>query len=284
MTLMSRRSALLGATGALAVPSVGMSTARAAEGAAPQPLERAHAHNDYEHARPLDDALAHGFTSVEADVWLVDGDLYIGHDGPDLTRTLRSLYLDPLRARARRAGHNVYDHWDGSLRLLIDVKSDGDAAYDVLQQQLSAYPDLMTVWRNGRRKTRPVTAVLSGELANRMAPQGDTRWFGFDGRIDALPTGANAEQIPLVSENWSKFFTWRGEGPMPADQRQRLHDIVGGLHADGYQVRFWATPDTDETARTAVWREEIAAGVDVLNTDHLAALQTFLLAEDPAEQ
>ncbi|WP_026180914.1 phosphatidylinositol-specific phospholipase C/glycerophosphodiester phosphodiesterase family protein [Demetria terragena] len=284
MTSISRRTAVLGATGALAVPFVGMSTARAADASAPQPLERAHAHNDYEHDRPLGDALANGFTSVEADVWLVDGELYIGHDGPDLTRTLRSLYLEPLRARVRRAGHSTYDHWGGSLRLLIDVKSDGDEAYGVLQQQLSAYPDLVTVWRKGRRKTRPVTAVLSGELANRVVPQRDTRWFGFDGRIDALPAGANAEQIPLVSENWSKFFTWRGVGPMPGDQRRLLHDIVSGLHADGYQVRLWATPDTDEAARTAVWREEIAAGVDVLNTDHLTALRSFLLTEDPDEQ
>ena len=35
-------------------------------------LERAHAHNDYEHPRPLFDALDHGFKSVEADIWLVE--------------------------------------------------------------------------------------------------------------------------------------------------------------------------------------------------------------------
>ena len=44
------------------------------------PLARAHAHNDYEHTRPLQDALDHGFTSVEADVWLVDGELRVVHD------------------------------------------------------------------------------------------------------------------------------------------------------------------------------------------------------------
>ena len=36
------------------------------------PLVRAHAHNDYRHDRPLHDALAHGFTGIEADVFLVD--------------------------------------------------------------------------------------------------------------------------------------------------------------------------------------------------------------------
>jgi hypothetical protein len=44
------------------------------------PLARAHAHNDFQHERPLFDALAHGFTSVEADVWLVNGELLIGHE------------------------------------------------------------------------------------------------------------------------------------------------------------------------------------------------------------
>ena len=42
------------------------------------PLFQAHAHNDYEHARPLHDALEHGFWSVEADIYLVDGELFQG--------------------------------------------------------------------------------------------------------------------------------------------------------------------------------------------------------------
>jgi Glycerophosphoryl diester phosphodiesterase family len=33
--------------------------------------------------------------------------------------------------------------------------------------------------------------------------------------------------------------------------------------------------------REAVWRELIAAEVDFINTDHLAELQSFLLANDP---
>src|SRR5437868_14769766 len=78
--------------------------------AAVKPLPQAHAHNDYEHARPLFDALDHGFCSVEADIWLVDGQLLIGHDRKDLKpgRTLESLYLDPLRERTKTNGGRVY--------------------------------------------------------------------------------------------------------------------------------------------------------------------------------
>ena len=105
-----------------------------------QPLAQAHAHNDYEHDRPLLDALEQGFTSVEADVWLVDGELLVAHDLEDVKPgvTLESLYLDPLQDLVRsQPGHSVYPHWDGSLQLLIDIKSEGEATYAAIEQELS---------------------------------------------------------------------------------------------------------------------------------------------------
>ncbi|MEI6356987.1 MAG: hypothetical protein WCP53_07785, partial [Verrucomicrobiota bacterium] len=80
-----------------------------AASAAP-PLPRAHAHNDYAHQRPLLDALDNGFCSVEADIYLVDGQLLVAHDRKDLKpgRTLQALYLDPLRERVRANGGHVH--------------------------------------------------------------------------------------------------------------------------------------------------------------------------------
>src|SRR5437868_5553114 len=74
------------------------------------PLARTHAHNDYEHNRPLFDALDCGFCSVEADIWLVKGELLVGHTPLALKkdRTLEKLYLDPLRTRAKANGGKVY--------------------------------------------------------------------------------------------------------------------------------------------------------------------------------
>ena len=78
--------------------------------AEPVPLLHAHAHNDYEHARPLAEALERGFCSVEADVYLVEGRLLVAHDRKDVKpeRTLASLYLDPLRDRVRRGGGKFF--------------------------------------------------------------------------------------------------------------------------------------------------------------------------------
>ncbi|EXJ76960.1 hypothetical protein A1O3_10117 [Capronia epimyces CBS 606.96] len=57
-----------------------------------------HSHNDYWRAVPLYDAIYAGCTGVEADVWLVDDRLLVGHRRLALTssRTLQDLYLNPL--------------------------------------------------------------------------------------------------------------------------------------------------------------------------------------------
>src|ERR1051326_8803322 len=91
--------------------------------AEPVPLTRVHAHNDYEHKRPLFDALEHGFCSVEADIYLVDGQLLVAHNRYQVktNRTLQSLYLDPLRERIRKNGGRVYAGGP-ECTLLIDLK------------------------------------------------------------------------------------------------------------------------------------------------------------------
>ncbi|MFP5315902.1 MAG: hypothetical protein ACLGHS_11080, partial [Actinomycetes bacterium] len=101
--------------------------------------------------------------------------------------------------------------------------------------------------------------------------------FGFyDGRASDLASGKPAELMPLVSNNWTQLFTWRGEGPMPEEERARLQAYVETAQDAGYRVRFWATPDGAGAARDAVWTELVNAGVDHINTDDLAGLAGFL--------
>src|SRR3954449_8809162 len=112
MALITRRRALttLGAAvAATLAPHVGSAWADSRRHR-PRPLWRAHAHNDYEHPRPLFDALDHRFGSVEADIFLVGDQLLIGHDATELdpSRTLESLYLDPLAARVKANHGRVY--------------------------------------------------------------------------------------------------------------------------------------------------------------------------------
>jgi hypothetical protein len=251
----------------------GLTLGRCAEDAPVVPLPRAHAHNDYEHKRPLLDALEHGFCSVEADVFLVDGELLIGHTRRDLRpgRTLEKLYLEPLRQRAKANGGRVYP---GGPRvyLLIDVKSDAKPTYAALAPVLARYADVLSGTKDGKFEARAVTVVISGNCDRAAITAGEPRYAGIDGRPGDLDSEAPAHLMPWVSASWGSVFRWRGEGAMSAEERAKLREFVAKAHRRGRLVRFWATPEDP-----AVWRELLAADVDLINTDKLAGLRRFLL-------
>lgn len=242
------------------------------------PLVQAHAHNDYEHDRPLLDALEHGFTSVEADVWLVEGELRVAHDAWELADapTLEEAYLDPLAELVSPNGKQLYPGHDGDFQLLIDIKSEGPATWAAIEEELAEHQKFITGYHQGKIKDRAVEAVISGNrpLADMQAAK--TRHSSYDGRSTDLGSGLAPEFMPLVSENWTKLFTWQGVGEMPAAEREALHDYVEQAHAAGYRVRFWATNDIAGQARENLWTELQAAGVDHINTDDLPGLQEFL--------
>jgi glycerophosphoryl diester phosphodiesterase len=240
-------------------------------------LPSAHAHNDYDHRRPLQDALDRGFNSVEADVWLVDGELRVAHDLDDAVpgRTLESLYLKPLADRVRENHGQVYTHGH-DFQLLIDIKSDGPSTYAAVDEALQKYRGISTVFVNGRVLEGAVTSVISGNRPLDLLKAQKVRYAGYDGRLGDLQSGMPASLMPLVSDNWTNVFTWNGLGPMPEAEKTKLHDIVVTAHHAGYRVRFWETPDTPGAAREALWGELSAAGVDYINTDDLHGLEDFL--------
>ncbi|PSK96661.1 glycerophosphoryl diester phosphodiesterase [Haloactinopolyspora alba] len=275
---LTRTARVLAAVPLVSAAALAVATVGAAATSSVEPLDQAHAHNDYEHERPLLDALDHGFTSVEADVWLVDGELLVAHDAweVDPDRTLESLYLDPLRDIVHDNGGSVYPGWDGSLQLLIDIKNTGEATYAEIDRTLRRYQDMMTRYVGGRVQEKAVTAVISGDRPRATMREQRLRFAGYDGRLADLGSGLPAGFMPLVSDNWNNHFTWQGVGPMPAAEREKLRRIVSRAHDAGYRVRFWATPDRPTPAREALWSELVAAGVDHLNTDDLAGLAEFL--------
>ncbi|MEO9326199.1 glycerophosphodiester phosphodiesterase family protein [Nocardioides sp. C4-1] len=243
-----------------------------------RPLAQAHAHNDYEHDRPLLDALDHGFTSVEADVWLVDGELRVAHDLADATpgRTLERLYLSPLSARAAMNDGSVYPRGRRPVQLLIDAKSAAGPTWAAIDAALRNHPGLFTRFTPSSTEPGAVTAVISGNRdLPAMQAQTDRR-AGYDGRSGDLGGPLPSSVMPLVSDNWTTLFTWAGVGRMPSSERTTLRRMVRTAHDRGQRIRFWATPDVAGRARDAVWRELVDAGVDHVNTDDLAGLERFL--------
>ena len=246
-------------------------------------LARAHAHNDYLHPRPLLDALDAGFTSVEADVWLVDGDLYVAHDrsGVRPARTLRTLYLEPLQRIVREHSGHVYRGYPYPVILLVDIKSEAEATYRVLDRQLGAYRSILTAMSATGVRSGAVLVIVSGNRPRELMLGQTERLAGYDGRLTDLGGPLALSFMPLVSDNWMLQFAWTGIGPMPEDERRKLRGIVAAAHGRGQRVRFWATPDDCPSTET-VWMELLRADVDYINTDQLATLRGFLLRMDPS--
>jgi hypothetical protein len=264
---------------ALGVGSITLAAAQAAGASvatvSPEPLDRAHAHNDYAHVRPLLDALECGFCSIEADVFLVKGQLLVAHNRLQTSpqRTLPALYLEPLRQRARQNGGRIYRGGPVCL-LFIDLKTEAESTYAALHRLLVSYADLVTRFDSNRVLTNAVTVVITGNRPRSTMAAQSSRYAACDGLLPDLASGVAADLVPVISEQWSKHFKWRGTGPLPDGEAVRLKGIVAQAHEQGRRVRFWGAPDQPEA-----WQVLYAADADLLNTDNLTGLRDFLLSK-----
>jgi len=238
----------------------------------PRPLLEAHAHNDYEHTRPLLDALDNGFCSVEADIYLSDGKLLVAHEARDLKaeRTLEKLYLDPLKDRAVKKGGRIYPGGP-TVTLLIDIKTDAEATYAALEKVLENYRAILTGFDGDLVTTNAVTAIITGNRPREIMLKEKRRLAAFDGRLKDLGANLSPAFMPLVSDNWQLHFKWNGIGPFPESEKQKLRQYVEQTHQEHRRLRFWATPDQEN-----MWQVLQEAGVDLINTDKLEALNKFL--------
>lgn len=250
--------------------------------AAPETIKSlpTHAHNDYNHQKPLFDALKLGFRSIEVDVFSIGDSLYVAHDFEDIKpgRTLRKLYLEPLNELVPQYNNNLYkDSVD--LILLVDIKDDALRTYNVLHEILEEYKSILSVFSTDDVAKGAFTVVVSGNRPIDFMKNQSIRYAGFDGRIPDLEKKYSASLMPLVSDNWNRHFNWRGNGEMPQNEKEKLIKIVSQSKESGYLIRFWGTPDLPGKERENTWNELKLAGVDLIGTDDLKGLAEFLNKE-----
>ena len=277
--------AVLGALAALAAALLAACAAAgpdAASAAVPsaarrEPAVRLHGHNDYLQPRPLQTALELGLGSVEADVFLADGELRVGHERWQLRpgRTLAALYLEPLAAYVRAHGGRVRS--DGApFVLLVDIKAGAAAVWPVLHAELArtaSEPGLLTHFAGDRCEPGAVLVLLSGARPFDQVAAAADRWCALDGRPDDLARVPlpSPSLVPWISEAWTRVSTWRGYGELEVDERERIGELAAAVHAAGRELRFWGAPDRPEA--WALLRE---LGVDRLGTDRPKAAAAWL--------
>ncbi|KAM6502630.1 hypothetical protein JOM56_002607 [Amanita muscaria] len=254
-----------------------------------------HSHNDYWREVPLLTALSYGIGSVEADVWLVNGTLYVGHETQALTkaRTFQALYIQPLLSilqgqnpatpfHSGQTGRNgVWDTDSGrSLQLIVEIKTDGDTTLPYVVEELQPLRDYgyLTTFEYGVLTTGPVTVVGTGLTPLEGVKKLSSRDFFYDGPLTKLTNTADttwsASLSPIASTDWG-VIGWDGTSPITSDQRSTLRNLVQHANSLGIRARFWDVPSWPIYARDNIWKELLASGDIWLNADDLEAVANF---------
>lgn len=251
-----------------------------AESASVRPHILGHSHNDEEQKRPLEDALAAGFTSVEVDLQLVQGKLLVGHTPVEALqhgRTLEQTYLGPLQERVSRFGA-VYPGADEKpFQLVLDIKGPSQATYEELLPLLRRYQSMLTVVTEQQLHPGPLQVVLTGNQPDLRSSR--ERLVFSDGAVSKVLAGSQLDPLlsPTVSGNYRGYFRWSGEGSMPPAQASRLRDLAERVHSQGATLRLWGAPDCPNA-----WSALAQQGVDRISTDQPGRFAQWLEGQPEA--
>ena len=159
---------------------------------------------------PLYEAIHAGCIGVEADVWLFDEELYVGHNTYALTpnRTLKSLYIEPLLEILEKQNpstnfhpnlntppNGVFDTEPSqTLILLIDFKTAGNDLWPYVVSQLKPFRDhnYLTYFNGTDVIQGPITVVGTGNTPFDLLMSNNTyRDIFFDAPLDQMAAEDN---------------------------------------------------------------------------------------------
>jgi alkaline phosphatase len=206
--------------------------------------ENAHSHNDYLNTTPFYVAFREGFGSIEADIFPVNGILFVAHHKEEIQtqRTLNNLYITPLLQQ-------FISNKKRKLSLLIDIKENYELALPMLIKEL-----------------QPLQKYLS--------TQKKPKYFFFDADLQLPHNAEEWKRVALVSLPFNKLSGWKGSGFLINEDKEKITQVIDSAHSKGKPIRFWAAPDTRDS-----WRLQMEMHVDLIGTDKIAELSTFLTRE-----
>ena len=209
-----------------------------------------HAHNDYEKPVPLFNALKSRVYSIEADVFLRNGQLMVAHSRDQLNdaRSLQQLYIKPLVALFRKYRGRVSEDTSYRIALMIDIKEGGEQAIRRLATLLSKNRSYFDRSRN----RNAAEIIISGDRGNIKNWTSFPSFIFFDGRPFETYDAATMKRVACISDSYARY----------AENKEMLHAVIKRSHQAGKPFRFWGTPDNE-----FYWKYFKEAGVDLINTD-----------------
>ncbi|KAI5211691.1 hypothetical protein E4T42_07514 [Aureobasidium subglaciale] len=254
-----------------------------------------HSHNDYWRPKPFYTALSNGVISVEADVWLYNGTLYVGHEQSALThaRTFDSLYIQPILSVLKKQNptspfvtgstHNgVFDTDAGqTLYLWVDVKTDGPTAWPYVVSALEPLRQggWLTKYNGTGITNGAVTVIGTGNTPRAQVEDQSQRDYFFDGPLSTLNATANSNITrflsPIASTSFKASFGWPMNGQLNDTALAKLRGQIASASARGIGTRYWETPNWPVSTRNAIWHLLWNEGATLINADDLPGAANF---------
>lgn len=223
----------------------------------------AHSHNDYLNEVPFFKAYNNHFGSIEADIFPVNGQLVVAHHKTeiDASRTLESLYIQPLLKEISTKSKR-------RLKLLIDIKEDYKQSLQLLLKDLEPLEKYLCTLQD---KKKPIIILISGERPPPAEYKNYPAYIFFDDDLKLKHTSQEWQRVGQVSLQFTKFTSFKGLEPLNKKDFDNLQHTIDSVHHAGKTIRFWAAPDNE-----ASWKLQKELGVDLIGTDKIEELATFL--------
>lgn len=223
-----------------------------------------HSHNDYASKLPFYEAYSNETGVIEADVFIVNNELFVAHTSKDITpqNTLKSQYLDPLSNKLKSLGGKAYTS-NKPLILMIDIKTEADATLKLIAQQIKTYPDLFS--------NKNLKVVISGNRPSPANWKDYPDFIYFDGRLNETYTPDQLSRVEMISEDLKEITIWNGKGVMTQADAEKVQSIIKKVHDQNKKIRFWATQDNVNT-----WMTLMNLKVDFIGTDNVPELTHFI--------
>ena len=223
-----------------------------------------HAHNDFSKPLPLFDALQQHSFSIEVDIFLVKGQLLVGHTMKETTKkkTLSSLYINPIISLFKK--HHGFISADSSYKtsLVIDIKQNGP---EVLQELVKIFQPLRSYFD---RSVNPhaVQLIISGDRGPISEWKNYPAYFYFDGRPFEEYDQNAIDKIAMISDNYYKYLNARNNN----GDSIKISAVVKKANDLNKPFRFWGSPDSE-----TVWNLLHRCGADIINTDKVRECREY---------
>ena len=244
------------------------------------PLRTAHSHNDYLRKVPVFNALNNGFCSIEADIYFINNELYLGHESPT-KHLLKDVYLDSLKNILSSNKNNVI--YENSIKLqvcktidlIIDFKDDDSyPAWYLLETYLMEYDMFQCYNKDELIKEGPIRIILSGNHPKVSDVVKGHHCSVVDIKYDELINGNYTKKekaiIGQINTKWVRGWN--------VDEKY-IKEVVKTSKTDGINasVRFWGIKEFNTNILLKLWDFLLDHGVDRIGTDNIVLLKTYLL-------